>query len=70
VTLHEVTDPEAFRAMVDGREVLETHFFCTDPMARHYEFNFRLPSGVTPGPHELRVTLGKRAFQPLTIEVA
>jgi SAM-dependent methyltransferase len=70
VTLLEVSDPDAFHATVDGRDVLETDSFCADPVNRCYEFNFRMPSGTAPGPHELRVALGKRAFQPMTIEVA
>jgi SAM-dependent methyltransferase len=69
VTLVEVADPDAFHATLDGRDVLETDSFCIDPVRRCFEFNFRLPSVVAPGPHELRVALGKRAFQPTTIEV-
>jgi SAM-dependent methyltransferase len=69
VSLVEVADPAVFRATVDGSDVLEIDSFCTDPTNRCYEFNFRLPTGATPGPHELRVALGKRAFQPTSIEV-
>src|ERR1017187_7877814 len=70
VTLHEVAVPEAFHATVDGRDVVETDSFCVDPLNRCYEFNFRLPSGTVSGAHELRLALGRRAFQPTTIEVA
>jgi len=70
VTLIEVTDPALFRATVDGRDVLETDSFCSDPLKRCYEFNFRLPAGTPAGPHELRIALGNRSFQPRTIEVA
>jgi len=70
VKLLEVADPDAFHFTVDGQDLLETDSFCADPLNRCYEFNFRLPSGATPGAHELRIALGKRAFQPITIEVA
>ncbi|MGA3016451.1 MAG: class I SAM-dependent methyltransferase [Bryobacteraceae bacterium] len=70
VTLLEVADPDTLHATVDGRDVLETDSFCVDPVNRCYEFNFRIPSGTGPGPHELRVALGKREFQPIPIEVA
>jgi|SRR5271157_4827811 len=70
VKLLEVDKPDVFRATVDGRDVLEADSFCSDPLNRCYEFNFRLPRGTVPGAHELRIALGKRAFQPITIEVA
>ena len=70
VTLVEVPHPEEFRATIDGMPVLETDSFCADPMTRRYEFNFRLPHGVAPGPHILCVAMGKRDFPPVGIEVA
>jgi SAM-dependent methyltransferase len=70
VTLIEVADPDLFHATVDGRDVLETDSFCSNPLGRCYEFNFRMPAGTAPGPHQLRIALGQRAFQPITIEVA
>ena len=69
VKLMEVADPHAFHATVDGRHVLVTDSICADPLNRCYEFNFRMPSGAAPGPHVLRVALGRRTFQPITIEV-
>ena len=70
VTMHEVADPRPFRATVDGFDALETETFCADPISQRYEFNFRLPESIGPGPHEVRVSLGKRTFAPLAIEVA
>jgi SAM-dependent methyltransferase len=70
VTMVEVPRAELFRATVDGMAVLETYSFCADPMVRRYEFNFRLPEGVGPGAHLLRIGMGKRDFPPVTIEVA
>ena len=70
VTMLDVAHAEQFRATVDGADVLDIDSFCGDPVGRRYEFNFRLPDRVLPGPHEVLVTLGKRAFPPLAIEVA
>jgi hypothetical protein len=35
-----------------------------------FEFNFRLPQGLSKGAHYLRASLGRREFAPLAIEVA
>jgi hypothetical protein len=70
VTMHEVCDAAQFRATIEGLDVLEIESFCADPISQRYEFNFRLPAQVAPGPHEVLVSLGKRKFAPLAIEVA
>jgi len=70
VTMLEVTRPDDFRATVDGYDVTDTESFCADPIALRHEFNFRLTGRIGKGPHEVLVTLGKRAFPPLAIEVA
>ena len=70
VTMHEVSDAAQFHATIEGLDVLEIESFCTDPSWQRYEFNFRLPARVAPGPHEVLVSLGKRKFAPLEIEVA
>ena len=70
VTMHEVADAAQFRATIDGLDVLEIESFCADPISQRYEFNFRLPERVARGPHQVLVTLGKRKFAPLEIEVA
>jgi len=69
VTMVEVPSADQFRATVDGMPVLETDSFCADPMVRRYEFNFRVPGGVGPGAHQLRIGMGRHDFPPLTIEV-
>jgi hypothetical protein len=69
VTMHEVADPAPFHAKIDGLDALEIESFCADPITQRYEFNFRLPTRITPGPHEVEVSLGKRKFAPLAIEV-
>jgi SAM-dependent methyltransferase len=70
VTMLDVEQAEQFRATVDGTDVLDIDLFCADPVGRRYEFNFRLPDRIPAGPQEVMVTLGKRAFPPLAIEVA
>jgi SAM-dependent methyltransferase len=70
VTMMEVPHAELFHATVDGMAVRETDSFCTDPILRRYEFNFRMPEGVGPGGHILRIAMGKRDFPPMAIEVA
>jgi SAM-dependent methyltransferase len=70
VTMHEVADAAPFRATIEGLDVLEIESFCADPVSQRYEFNFRLPAGIAPGPHEVLVSLGKRKLAPLGIEVA
>jgi SAM-dependent methyltransferase len=69
VTMHEVARPEEFRATVDGFDALDIDSFCADPIGQRYEFNFRLPDSIPNGPHEVLVSMGKRAFAPLAIEV-
>jgi SAM-dependent methyltransferase len=70
VTMHEVSDATQFHATIEGQAVLEIESFCADPISQRHEFNFRLPAGIVPGPHEVLVSLGKRTFAPLEIEVA
>jgi SAM-dependent methyltransferase len=70
VTMMEVPHAEQFHATVDGLAVRETDSFCTDPILQRFEFNFRMPEGVGPGGHVLRLSMGKREFPPMGIEVA
>ena len=69
VAMEEVTDATAFRATVDGLDVLEVDSFCTDPVMQRWEFNFRLPA-VAPGPHVVSIALGRRLVATVPIEVA
>ena len=70
VTMHEVGDPTPFHATIDGVDALQIESFCADPISQRYEFNFRLPKSIAAGPHDVLVSLGKRVFAPLAIEVA
>ena len=66
----EVAHAESFHAAFDGRPVSGVDSFCVDPLFQRYEFNFPVPPGTAPGAHKVTVWLGKRAFAPVTIEVA
>ena len=68
--MHEVADARQFHATIDGLDALEIESFCADPISQRYEFNFRLPRAIAAGPHQVQVSLGKRKFPPLEIEVA
>ncbi len=67
--MSEVERPEEFSAELDGRPALPVDTFCVDPLFQRYEFNFPVPADAAPGPHEVRVRLGRRTFAPAQIEV-
>jgi SAM-dependent methyltransferase len=66
----EVRRPEEFRVRVDGAEAPVAGCFCADPSTQRYEFDFRLPPGIGPGPHNVWISVGKREFAPVGIQVA
>jgi SAM-dependent methyltransferase len=61
---------QALRAEIGGREILDLDVFCVDPLPQRYEVNLSIPSGVGAGAHELLVSLGRRRFAPLEIQLA
>ena len=69
VTMFDVTQPELFRAAIDGDPGLDTDAFCVDPIAQRFEFNFRIPPRVPPGPHHIQIAIGRRQFAPQPVEV-
>jgi hypothetical protein len=69
VVIEEVAGPETFQAFIDGLPV-ESGTFCTDPVQHRFEFDISLGAGVAAGPHEIRVSLGRRTFAPVAVEVA
>lgn len=69
VILEEVTDPNLFRARVDQSPVAELDRFCSDPRPPRYEFSFKLPDEIEPGPHNIWLEYGKRRFAPVGVEV-
>lgn len=70
VTLEEAAAPEQFRATVGGAPVREIDIFCTDPVPPRHEINFRLPEGLAAGAHALEMSLGRRRFAPLMLDIA
>jgi len=69
VTMHEVTEAGQFRIALDGREMAASDTFCVDPVAQRWEFNVHLPPGTPGGRHEVRISMGRRAFPPMSVEV-
>lgn len=70
VFMTDVAQPEEFRASVDDAPIADIDIFCTDPITRSYEFNFRLPEQVASGPHEAGIRIGRRMLGRVAIEVA
>jgi len=70
LVMEETLRPDLFHATIDGLPVEHVQAFCTDPVEQRHEINFRLPKATGPGMHELRIHIGRRAFPPVTIEVA
>jgi hypothetical protein len=69
VTMFDVTHPEEFHAAIDGVPGLDIDAFCADPIAQRFEFNFRIPAEMAPGPHLVHLTIGRRRLAPVPIEV-
>jgi hypothetical protein len=69
VTMYDVVDPKIFRAQVDGLDGVEVESLCADPVTQRFEFNFRLPERTGAGTHQVVISLGKRTFPPMVIEV-
>jgi SAM-dependent methyltransferase len=70
VQMEEMTEPEKFRAAIDGEPVRGTEMFCTDPRNQRWDISFLLPEGIGPGAHQLQISLGERKLAPIPIEVA
>jgi hypothetical protein len=70
VVMEELEHPERLRAAVDDAPVERLDVFCGDPLEQRYEINAYLPDAIRPGPHQLMLSMGRRAFAPVAIEVA
>jgi hypothetical protein len=70
VFIADAAHPEKFLATVDGAAVGDIDTFCTDPITRSYEFNFKLPDHIASGPHEVGIAIGRRTLGRIAIEVA
>jgi SAM-dependent methyltransferase len=55
---------------VDGQAVTDLDVFCTNPLNQQYEVNFNLPVEIRGGSHDVQLTLGRRRFAPIEIQVA
>jgi hypothetical protein len=67
--MEELPSVADFNLTLEGTPIDGIDSFCTDPHAGRFEFNFNLPRGVAPGYHHLYITLGRRQFVPVPIEV-
>jgi hypothetical protein len=70
LVMEDVVDAKAVSALVDGRPMDDLESLSTDALTGRFEFNFRLPAGVTPGTHRIEVCPGSRRLPPVAIEVA
>jgi SAM-dependent methyltransferase len=61
---------QALRAEIGGRQLSGLEVFCVDPLPQRYEVNLSIPPEVAAGRHELSVSLGRRRFAPLEIQLA
>jgi SAM-dependent methyltransferase len=69
VVMEEVSGLDRLQAAIDSVPIERRDVFCTDPLEQRYEINLFLPDAIRPGPHEVRLSLGRRAFAPVPIEV-
>ncbi len=70
VVMEEVADLDRLQAAIDDLPIERRDIFCTDPLEQRYEVNLFLPEAIQPGPHQVRLSLGRRTFAPVPIEVA
>jgi hypothetical protein len=68
--VEELFEPETLTASIDGQPAFDYSILCTDPMPPRHEINFRIPATLTPGPHTLKLTAGRRLIGLVPIEVA
>src|SRR5258706_13564434 len=69
LTLEEISRPHEVEAWIDGTRVDDVEYFCIDPRPQRFEFNFRLPEEVGPGPHRLELRMGRRKLAPVELSV-
>ena len=69
LSFEDLANPEFTAATIDGFPVADLETFCTNPVNSAHEVNFTLPSQTRAGAHELEVSIGKRKFPAMTIEV-
>ncbi|MEX2302904.1 MAG: class I SAM-dependent methyltransferase [Bryobacterales bacterium] len=60
----------ALHAEIGGHTIQDLDVFCVDPLPQRYEVNLSIPAGVAAGRHQLAVSLARRRFAPLEIQLA
>ncbi len=68
--MEDLADGAEITAYVDGRPLHDLELFSADALTGRFEFNFRLPSDLAAGQHQLEVRQGSRRLPPIAIEVA
>jgi hypothetical protein len=61
---------QALHAEIGGHPIQDLDVFCVDPLPQRYEVNLSIPAGVAAGRHQLAVSLARRRFEPLEIQLA
>ncbi len=69
LVMEDLADAEVVSASVDGQPVEDLAWFSTDALNGRFEINFRLPSDLAHGAHQIELRQGSRSFPPVAIEV-
>jgi ubiquinone/menaquinone biosynthesis C-methylase UbiE len=69
ISVEEVLHPEEMAVAFDSKQVLDMEYLCADPRRQLYEINFRLPAELGSGYYPLELTIGRRKFAPITVQV-
>jgi len=69
VVMEELASAQQFEAVLDDTPLSRLNTFCTDPLEQRYEIDLSVPNTIPAGPHQVRLSLGKRTFAPVSIEV-
>jgi SAM-dependent methyltransferase len=67
--IEELARPDELTAQLAGRPMGDTETFCTDPRLPKWEVNFRVPEDVQSGACELELSLSRRKFPPVTLQI-
>jgi ubiquinone/menaquinone biosynthesis C-methylase UbiE len=69
VAFVELADPSHACLKLDGRAVDGILTHCVDPRKPQWDLVFALPDWAGPGPHELRIAVGKRNYPVVQLQV-
>jgi hypothetical protein len=62
--------PKLLRAEIGGIAATDLDAFCVDPLTRRFEINLAVPRAVPAGRHRLQLSIGRRTFPAVEIELA